>query len=1191
MFHLVVIAAVAIGDSDDSFIVPIIAAIRTAAVVVAVPVPLNNSVSSRFQSVVIAHHVGHAGSSAPVDFGVTGYLADTGDDLAKVNDVVFQRVIRCAVGSAHELGDIGLDVLDRIDHLSFRAAIGEMAAIIKISDERIHEHIGGAFEAAGVMDQVRSVDRHGGAQRAKCQNGGGAECQGWGLRFHHSLWLTLVFALCGKGAGCVDIHKTAPPKSLAARGADCFRFSLSPLAFGRLRHTFGALQNQPFCYPIMTANELRQSFLDFFREKQHTIVPSASLMPTSPNLLFTNAGMNQFVPYFLGTENATYDPPRAADTQKCIRAGGKHNDLEDVGYDTYHHTFFEMLGNWSFGDYFKEEAIAWAWELIVERWGFPPERLYATVYKPGETDPAEFDQEAWDHWAVFFKKAGLDPDLHIVNGNAKDNFWAMGETGPCGPCSELHVDLTPNGDTKGSLVNMDDPRCIEIWNLVFIQFNCDEDKTYRPLPSQHVDTGMGFERACAIMQCTDGFKDFSKLASNYDTDVFAPIFEKLSEITGKSYTGTVPETREGLSEQEQIDVAFRVISDHIRTVSFSVADGILPGNKGRNSTIRAILRRAVRFGRELGLGGDRPFLHELIPVLIDHFSGAFPELKERQAKITEVITAEEAQFNKTLDRGLRLFDDAVSGLSGSKEFPPATVVKLWETFGFPLELTDVMLQEKGLATDADELQRLIDEHKQTGEEGQGPTVVSAVDIDTDAKSAFVGYDEDSVVAEVLELIEQDGQVIAIVDKSPLYVKKGGQLGDTGTASFGKESIQIEATSSVGDALCLHLNTKPQTKASSVTIQLNQDRRRDIEKHHTATHIMHWALHEAVDPEATQQGSLVAPDRLRFDFNSKALGAQQLLAVEQLVNEKVVADDQVSWGEVPHADIKDREEIMQFFGDKYGDLVRVVQIGGKAKELDGYSMELCGGTHVRRTSEIGLFAIKSEGANAAGIRRIEALCGEHARQHLQETAEALAAEAKQLQSDATDLAKQLDESTKSLSAKISTPDLESATAADMPKIAEALQELRKQRDSLKDALIGFKKQMKKRQAKEQAAAADEVLGEWVDTANKAIAGRPTIVESLEGDAGLLQEALNGLKKRQFKGIAVLAIIDEDAGKVHLGITVDKSLTGEFKAGDLLKELAPIVDGRGGGKPEMARGAGTDSSRLGDLLDAARERLAS
>ena len=353
----------------------------------------------------------------------------------------------------------------------------------------------------------------------------------------------------------------------------------------------------------MTSSEIRQSFLDFFQARQHTIVPSASLMPDAPNLLFTNAGMNQFVPIFLGEQSCPYSPGRATDTQKCIRAGGKHNDLEDVGMDTYHHTFFEMLGNWSFGDYFKQEAIEWAWELITGDWKFPKERLYATVYKPGEGDPGELDQEAYDFWKAIFEKAGLDPDVHIVYGNKKDNFWMMGDTGPCGPCSELHVDLTEAGDTKGRLVNADSAECIEIWNLVFIQYNANVDGTFSPLAAKHVDTGMGFERVTAIMQTTSGFTDFSKTVSNYDTDVFSPIFAELEKQSGKRYTSTLPGNEP--TEQEKIDVAFRVIGDHIRTLSFSIADGIIPGNTDRNYVLRRILRRAVRYGRTLGF--QEPF--------------------------------------------------------------------------------------------------------------------------------------------------------------------------------------------------------------------------------------------------------------------------------------------------------------------------------------------------------------------------------------------------------------------------------------------------------------------------------------------------------------------------------------------------------------------------------------------------------
>ncbi|MDQ3546125.1 MAG: alanine--tRNA ligase, partial [Verrucomicrobiota bacterium] len=416
----------------------------------------------------------------------------------------------------------------------------------------------------------------------------------------------------------------------------------------------------------MTSAEIRQSFLDFFREKKHTVVPSSSLMPDAPNLLFTNAGMNQFVPIFLGQQRPSYDPPRAADTQKCIRAGGKHNDLDDVGLDTYHHTFFEMLGNWSFGDYFKKEAIEWAWELVVRRWGLPPERLYATVYKPGPNEPAECDQEAHDHWKVLFEDAGLDPAVHIVNGNKKDNFWMMGDTGPCGPCSELHVDLTPAGDTGGSLVNAGDARCIEIWNLVFIQFNANPDGTFSPLPARHVDTGMGFERVTAMIQGTKNFSDFSGNISNYETDVFRPIFDQIQKLSGKRYGSTLPKPGStGDNEPEKIDVAFRVVADHLRTLSFAIADGIQPSNEGRGYVLRRILRRAVRYGRTLGF--HEPFFYQLVDVLVRTMGNVFPELDARQAQIEETLEREERSFNKTLDRGIELFEREAARLGSARD--------------------------------------------------------------------------------------------------------------------------------------------------------------------------------------------------------------------------------------------------------------------------------------------------------------------------------------------------------------------------------------------------------------------------------------------------------------------------------------------------------------------------------------------
>ncbi len=939
---------------------------------------------------------------------------------------------------------------------------------------------------------------------------------------------------------------------------------------------------------VPTSSEIRQSFLDFFEEKQHTIVPSSSVMPTSPNLMFTNAGMNQFVPYFLGTENAPYDPPRAADTQKCIRAGGKHNDLDDVGYDTYHHTLFEMLGNWSFGNYFKKEAIEWAWELLTERWKLPAERLYATVYKPGEGDPADFDQEAYDIWKAIFDKAGLDPDIHIVNGNKADNFWMMGDTGPCGPCSEVHVDLTPDGDTKGSLVNMDDSRCIEIWNLVFIQFNADGEGGFRPLPATHVDTGMGFERVASIIQCTNGLKDFSRLASNYDTDVFSPIFEKLTELCGKKYTSTVPEggKRQDLSGQEQVDIAFRVIGDHIRTTSIAIADGIEPGNGKRNYVIRNILRRAVRFGRILGFSADNPFLAKLAPALIEQLGDVFPELKKREERILTVLEAEEALFNKTLDRGLVLFDRAVEKLGDDKDFPPATVVKLWETYGFPTDLTELLLDERGLKTDAAELEKLVEEHKATGAKGQSSQKISAVTIETDVVSEFVGFDNDETETEIAQWIEEDGNVFAIVKQSPLYVEKGGQLGDTGELQVGDEIVPIVGTTTVGEALVIQVEEKPASDAATATIRVSEDRRRGIESHHTATHLFHWALHNVVSKDATQQGSLVAPDRLRFDFNSDALTAEQIAETEKQVNERIRANDTVSWIEVPHVEVKDNPGVMQFFGDKYGDLVRVVQIGGEAEKLDGYSMELCGGTHVRNTGDIGFFKVRSEGAIAAGIRRIEAVCGDAAVDFLQEQAD-------ELSKECATLGEKLVAANQALKEvggeplpmpKISEEEREKlqsdAHGTDCEALDQTVNRLSQLRDEFKTTAIDAEKSLKKA----AAGAAAKEAAEWLEGI---LADSPErIAAVIPGDnANLLQEAMNGLKSRQFQGVATLILVAD--GTMHVGALVHKDLVSEYKAGDIVREVTAVAGGKGGGKPEMARGAARDLDKLDDALAKARE----
>ncbi|MBT6399097.1 MAG: alanine--tRNA ligase [Verrucomicrobia bacterium] len=893
----------------------------------------------------------------------------------------------------------------------------------------------------------------------------------------------------------------------------------------------------------MTSAEIRNSFLDFFKEKQHTTVPSASILPQSPGLLFTNAGMNQFVPYFLGTEKAPYDPPRAADTQKCIRAGGKHNDLEDVGYDTYHHTFFEMLGNWSFGNYFKEEAIAWAWELVVERWGLPANRLYATVYAPSEGDPSEFDHEAYQLWKGFFEKAGLDPKIHIVNGNVEDNFWKMGDTGPCGPCSELHVDMTPNGDTGGKLVNMDSDLCIEIWNLVFIQYNAEEDGTYRDLPSKHVDTGMGFERVCSLIQNTKNFTDFSKKPTNYATDVFQPIFRMLEKLSGKKYVDVYPGEESDALEQA---IAFRVIADHIRTLSFSIADSIIPGNTGRNYVLRRILRRAVKYGRTLGFNGNEPFLPRLVDTLVEEFSHVFPEIKTRAAVIKETLTLEEESFNKTLDRGMEKFEKA----AGENVFPPEDAFQLYDTFGFPLDLTALLCRERGITLDEKAVEARMEEARKLSRASQKKMVVRATEISTDVITEFLGFEKNSCEAIVLEI---HGNLV-ITDKTVFFTEMGGQEGDTGTLN----DSTITSTQQIGSAIAHQIEGNIPAVGDTVDLTINRERRSPIEAHHTATHLLHWAIHKVISPDASQQGSSVSPDRLTFDFNSKAVTPEQIEAIEERVNSAIKADDTVSWVEVPHSTVKDREDIMQFFGDKYGDLVRVVQIGGGDKTLDGYSMELCGGTHVRKTSDIGIFKIKSEGSTGAGIRRIEAVCGPAAEAFLGEQQEKESAE----KSEA--LAK-LAKANESL-AKLDAPTLL------VPDNALAFE--------VKNQAIEAEKALKKAQATGAARMADSLIAEKNITGN--------IVISTEGSPALLQELLNGLKKIQFTQAAFIVI--DDGSKLHLGaICGNEGKENGHGAGNLIQNLGPIAGGKGGGKPDMARGAASEREKLDPLVAAANQEL--
>ena len=963
-------------------------------------------------------------------------------------------------------------------------------------------------------------------------------------------------------------------------------------------HSSFVTRTSSVIFHVMTSSEIRQSFLDFFREKQHTIVPSSSLLPDSPNLLFTNAGMNQFVPIFLGQQKAPWNPPRTADTQKCIRAGGKHNDLEDVGLDTYHHTFFEMLGNWSFGDYFKKEAIEWAWELVVGHWKLPPQRLYATVYSPGPGEPSEFDQEAYDHWAHLFREADLDPSIHIVNGNKNDNFWMMGDTGPCGPCSELHVDLTPDGDTRGALVNQDDPRCIEIWNLVFIQFNANPDGSFVPLPQRHVDTGMGFERVTAIIQGTKNFTDFSGIISNYETDVFRPIFDELEKLSGKKYTSTLPgkysdpgsagvppagedvsssrtsfdqsssrrdtatSNRDGRATQIQTDIAFRVIGDHIRTLSFSIADGIQPSNEGRGYVLRRILRRAVRYGRTLGFGEDF-FLVKLIEVVANTFGDVFPELRMHKAKIEETIRREEESFNHTLDKGIDLFEREalhVPQISGALAF------RLYDEQGFPLDLTELMARERGLTVDTAGFEKLMEEQRTRARAAQKK---STIEISQDADGAptnFLGYEHDHTGADVQAIVPLKGKVGVVLNNSVLYAEMGGQVGDTGELTGEGRTWKISDTRKAGQNW-IHIiadEAAPEI-GQHVTVKIDQPRRRSIERHHTVTHILHWSLHELVSRDAVQKGSYVGPEKLTFDFSSVALTPEQKRDIEKLVNEKIRENATVSWTEIPYAEAKKRTDIQQFFGDKYGDRARVVQIGGKASDLNGYSMELCGGTHVRATGEIESFRIVSESAIAAGIRRIEAVAGEAARQW------------------ARDEGVRQQEKFESLARKKSDipalPDLSEAAATSA---------ILRQIDARAEHLKRLEIEVHEFERKHAKAAEAQLQSRAAEITNDLVSAQGSetfcVAEVKDADGKLLQ-AVADILKAKFKGPIVLGGVAQ--GSVSLVALVPKELTARVQADKIIQRIAPIVGGKGGGRPDGARGAGKDATKINQALEEARK----
>ncbi|CAB4243904.1 Alanine--tRNA ligase [Methylacidimicrobium sp. AP8] len=907
----------------------------------------------------------------------------------------------------------------------------------------------------------------------------------------------------------------------------------------------------------MTSSEIRESFLRFFRERGHTIVPSAPLLPDSPNLLFTNAGMNQFVPIFLGLRPAPYSPPRAADTQKCIRAGGKHNDLEEVGFDTYHHTFFEMLGNWSFGDYFKKEAISWAWELLTGWWAFPPARLYATVYAPGPGDPGEFDAESYEIWAALFAKAGCDPAIHVAKFGKRDNFWMMGDTGPCGPCSEIHVDLTPEGKSLGRLLNRGDPRCLEVWNLVFIQYDARGDGSLSLLPARHVDTGMGLERIASILQGTAGFRNFPERISNYDTDLFRPLLRTLEKLSGLPYRGTVPEPG---GRAEPSDIAFRVIADHFRALAFAIADGILPGNVGRGYVLRRILRRATRFGRSLGL--QPPFLPELLPALLSAMGDAFPELAAQESRIAAVLAAEESLFARTLERGLSLFEDLVAKAAGRPErkITGEEAFLLYDTYGFPLDLTELMAREQGLSVDAEGFAQCMEAQRSRSAAAREDDLLSVA-----ARTDFVGYEELEAEGEVVLLLAGNR---AVFDRTPFYAEMGGQVGDTGTVELPLEGRRLPVLDTVRSAGGAHLHRLAELDGLEpgcrAVLRVDRERRKRIAIHHTATHLLHWALREVLGPQTVQRGSYVGPDRLRFDFSRTGpLSPDQIACVERLVQERIAADEPVRWEERPYSEVKNDPRILQLFGEKYGERVRVVSIGD-------FSQELCGGTHIRRTGEIGFWKILTETGVAAGIRRIEAAGGAALLDFLRDQAEA--------QEKAWEGLRRKDPALPPLPPF--SVEGEPALATD--RLAQRRQTLRELEQRVREA----EKQAAKRAEEALRARADRDA-EAARSAAERYGSLPVLVfDCGSAPAAYLPLLWQALRAR-WGGVAVLACRDQ--GRAAFLVGVSPSRASRVDAARLLREILAPIAGKGGGRPELAQGGSGRPESIPAALAHARELL--
>jgi alanyl-tRNA synthetase len=890
---------------------------------------------------------------------------------------------------------------------------------------------------------------------------------------------------------------------------------------------------------MRSADEIRQQFIDFFVKKHgHTAVPSSSVVPhDDATLLFTNAGMNQFKDVFLGTGSRPYK--RAVDTQKCIRAGGKHNDLDDVGKDTYHHTFFEMLGNWSFGDYFKKEAIRWAWELLTDVWGMDKSRLHATVFEGDTEQGLAPDDEAAALWR---SETDIDPS-HIHKGNKKDNFWEMGDTGPCGPCTEIHYDRTPD-KSGGGLVNKGTPDVIEIWNLVFIQFNRGADRALTPLPAKHVDTGMGFERATAVLQGK---------ASNYDTDVFTPLFAAIQKFTGAPpYTGKLDDLK---------DTAYRVIADHIRALTFSLTDGAVPSNEKRGYVVRSILRRAERYGR-MYLDTTKPFLHELVPTVVKVMGGAFPELKSKPADVARVILDEEKSFLRTLDRGIKLFQEVAAKTRkvGGMVISGDEVFELHTTYGFFPDITRQMAAEVGLTVDEERYKKRLSTFQEQSGKDRKKLVVTAVQGELPRTDDSRKYGPDMLEATVLGWVKDntvvrqgaltEGEEAALLlDRTNFYAEQGGQVGDSGLILNEFCDFEVEDVQRLGDAV-LHIGRVGSGEVevgASIRLQRRGGYREDTMRNHTATHLLNLALRMTLDGRVEQRGSLVDADKTRFDFtHDSPLAADEIAEIERLVNSQICADLPVTAVTMPLAEAKKLDGVQAVFGEKYPDPVRVVLIGAeRPEETTGlHSVEFCGGTHLTHTGQAGFFKIISQEGVGKGVRRVTAVTGREAVAVVQHQAALL-----------DDLGGRLN----------CKPDEIAGRVAALQEEVKKLQT-----------------QLKKGAAGDLAGAADKLLA----TAAEVNGAKIIVGEMPSAPTEQMRQQVDRLRQKVGQGVVVIGWTED--GKVGLLAAVTEELTKKgVDAGKLVGAAAQVVGGKGGGRKDMAQAGGKDPSKLTEALQVVRK----